>query len=695
MTLYVLRAITVALCTAGCDRQQASATSVPASAEGLHADSIKVTLERPARDLVTRARNFDRANQLDSARVMYLEAAARVPEIADWLYLRAAGVTPDSAARRELYRKITTEVAHDRVPMSEALARERTGDIAGAIEAYDRAGARISAFRLRLARANDTGARESVRSGLLALIRSNPGTDPAREAVAMVDDNFKPRTPPEELTIARTAAQIGMTGRAAIGFNAASRAGLLTSRDRFSYGQMLARLNRDSDAAAQYARVTSPASLAASAQYQRARAQIAMRDVPAARATLRAITTKYPNDLSSAAALLLLADLATDEGRDDDARTALRDVLRRFPSSSQAPVAVFRAALIAFIQGDHRTAASEFDALATQYPRSSDATGARYWAARAHDVLGDTARSRAGWRAIMADEPSSYYAVLSANRLATTITLGDASRDTIPQAPELERGLRRAELLGDLGMDVEQRHEYNRLFRDAAKSPERMVATAHAFSGTPQASRSVALGWRVINEHGRSPLRYRLVHPILERERITAAAMANGLDPALVAALIKQESNFNPRAASPVGARGIMQIMPSLGARMAQSRRMADWNPEMLYDPAISIDFGTRHLAELLRTYPNLEHGLAAYNAGKTPVARWRAKAGASDPEIFTERVPFVETRDYVRAIVRNRAFYRALYPCERGGEARALLRLPAASSSCAARICPSARSRA
>lgn len=662
MNLCSFSALALSLCTTGCDGQ-ASATSVPQTRGALHADSVKVSLEQPARDLIVRARSFDRSNQLDSARIVYLQAADRVPEIADWLYLRAAGVTPDSNARKDLYDKIETDVARARVPMSEALARERTGDMVGAIAAYDRAGAPISAFRLRLARAGDDVARDGVRAGLLALIRSNAGSDDSREAIGMLDRAFTKRTPAEELAIARTAARIGTTGRAAIGYKEAGKAGLLTNGDRFSYGQMLARLNRDEDAAAQYARITAPASLAASAQYQRARAQIAMRNLAGARATLRSITVQHPNDPSAAAALLLLADLATDESRDGDARTALRDVVRRFPNSSQAPIAIFRGALISFIQGDFRTAASELDALVARYPRSNDATAARYWSGRAHHALGDTARSRAGWRSLMADEPSSYYTILASARLGTPLALGDATRDTVPEVKELELGLRRIALLDDLGMDVEQRHEYNRLFRDAADSPGRMVATAHAFSGTPEASRAVALGWRVLNEHGRSPLRYRLVHPILQHERIAAEAKENNLDPALVAALIKQESNFNPRATSPVGARGMMQIMPPLGARMARSRGMTGWTPDMLYDPAVSIDFGTQHLAELLRSYPHLEHGLAAYNAGASPVARWRTKAGAADPEVFTERIPFVETRDYVRAIVRNRAFYRALYP--------------------------------
>ena len=59
----------------------------------------------------------------------------------------------------------------------------------------------------------------------------------------------------------------------------------------------------------------------------------------------------------------------------------------------------------------------------------------------------------------------------------------------------------------------------------------------------------------------------------------------------------------------------------------------------------------------------NLDLSLAAYNAGESRVEKWSTKVGANDPEVFTERIPFVETRDYVRTILRNRAYYQALYP--------------------------------
>jgi len=216
--------------------------------------------------------------------------------------------------------------------------------------------------------------------------------------------------------------------------------------------------------------------------------------------------------------------------------------------------------------------------------------------------------------------------------------------------------------LKDVGMDVEAGFENDRLFRDANAKPARMVATAHALAGSDQASRSIALGRRAIDEIGHSPENFRLYFPVLERETLISSSKENGLDPVLVAALIRQESNFNPLATSPVGARGLMQLMPDVGKAVAASKGIGPWDPDLLYQPAVNIKLGTAHLSGLAHRYPEVVKVLAAYNAGESRVEKWSSKTGAADPEVFTERIPFVETRDYVRTIVRNRAYYQALY---------------------------------
>jgi soluble lytic murein transglycosylase len=655
--------LVAALCAIGCDQSSAAAgqpgdtTAVEAAA-----DSVESELDPEARDLVLRAREYDRANLNDSARTGYLAAADHLPSIADWLLLRAAGLAADSAERSQLYERVRTPVARDRIAITEALARERTGDIPGAIRAFETARAPISAFRLRVARASDTAARAAVRREMLAYMTTHQGSELARDAQALFDESFTPRAPREELVLARTAAAAGRASRAVSGFAVALRNGLLNAQDRFTYGSMLARLNRHREAIAQYGAIRQPSALAAAAQYQLARMQIAAGQVGDARSTLRTLTREWPEDTSAASALLLLADLATDEGRDLDARAALRDAARRFPGARHAPAALFRAGMISYIQRDYRAAVSEFREAADRYPRSGDAIAARYWSGRALLDAGERAAAESSWRRVIAGEPGSYYTVLATRRLRLPLQVGDSGAVTVSRQPELERGIGRAALLETLGMTVEARHEYDRLFRDATESGERMLATGEAFSGTEHASRAIALGTRLLSEVGRNPRTYRVVYPVVERERIGAESRASGLDPALVASLIRQESAFNPRATSPVGARGLMQIMPRVGEQLAARKGVTAFSPDTLYDPAVNVALGTLHLRNLVAQYPNVERALAAYNAGASRVRRWAAKAGAGDPEVFTERIPFVETRGYVRAIVRNRAFYQALY---------------------------------
>jgi soluble lytic murein transglycosylase len=155
---------------------------------------------------------------------------------------------------------------------------------------------------------------------------------------------------------------------------------------------------------------------------------------------------------------------------------------------------------------------------------------------------------------------------------------------------------------------------------------------------------------------------YRLAYPLGFDSLLVADARHRGLDPALVAALIRQESRFDPAAVSPAGAVGLMQVMPGVGRSIGRSLGYPLWDDALLREPDVSLELGTSHLASLLRRYDHLEHALAAYNAGHTRVRRWLTKGGTDDVEVFVERIPFVETRDYVRIVMRTRALYAALH---------------------------------
>jgi soluble lytic murein transglycosylase len=211
-------------------------------------------------------------------------------------------------------------------------------------------------------------------------------------------------------------------------------------------------------------------------------------------------------------------------------------------------------------------------------------------------------------------------------------------------------------------MDAEARFELDALEEAASSSPERIASTANAFVRASQPSRAIRLAQKLVESGQRDARAYRLLYPALDRDEIARNAKANDLDPALVAGLIRQESSFNPRAVSVANARGLMQVLPAVGEEVARGLRFPVWYPALLLDADANLQLGTAHLAAYTKQYGPLPRVLAAYNAGGSRVTRWSNRAGMDDPELFTERVPFVETRDYVRIVQRNRDMYRALY---------------------------------
>ncbi len=612
-----------------------------------------------------------------------------LPAIADWLLLRAAGVTSDSASRARDYASISIPAARGRIPWTEAQARERMGDPAGAARLYDSLGAPVDAFRndaTALALAADSASRRALCGRIVAYTVAHSGTAGARGAIEVLDHACSPLPLSSELVVARSAAATGPLPRALAAFDRLATepdAPTLAPEESEAYGMVLSRSHRDADAARVFGTLTQPGGgiavpLAHAAQYQRARALVAQGDKAQGTRLLRALVRTAPRDTAAADALMLLADLATDDRDDAAARRDFLQVTRRFPSSPLAPRAQFRAALIAFIDGGgaggrssaggSAGAAREWDLLGKTYPRAPDATAALYWSGRAWARAGRSGRAAERWRSVLASDPLSYYATLSARRLHLTDSLLAHARDTTSGTVPvyMVAALQRAALLDSLGMAVEAHFEIDRVVRQAGDTPDAILAAGDALVRAGEAARAVGLGWRLVglaNGAVRDPRVLRLIYPLAFADTLTLDARARGLDPALVAAVIREESAFNPHAVSGVGARGLMQVMPSIGRQLAEARRLGPWDPSLLDDPGINLSLGVAHLATFQsQEGGSLERTLAAYNAGPSRVRLWATKRGADDPEVFVERIPFTDTRDYVRAIVHGRNVYAALY---------------------------------
>jgi soluble lytic murein transglycosylase len=153
-----------------------------------------------------------------------------------------------------------------------------------------------------------------------------------------------------------------------------------------------------------------------------------------------------------------------------------------------------------------------------------------------------------------------------------------------------------------------------------------------------------------------------VIFPLTYWTSIRRHSIARGLDPYIIAALIAQESTFDPKARSSANAWGLMQIVPSTGRRLARALKLGRFSTSMLTNPETNIRMGTLHFSQLVRQYGGAHYALASYNAGESRVVRWKAERPGLDDDEFIDDIPFPETQNYVKRILGTAEDYRRLY---------------------------------
>lgn len=155
--------------------------------------------------------------------------------------------------------------------------------------------------------------------------------------------------------------------------------------------------------------------------------------------------------------------------------------------------------------------------------------------------------------------------------------------------------------------------------------------------------------------------------PLDHEDIIRQQASQKDIDPALIAAVIYEESKFRDQT-SHAGARGLMQITPSTAEFIARDSGGTRFTQADLATPQVNISYGAYYLRYLLRRYEGNETlAVAAYNAGETNVSRWVERAGGQGEFDVKDDVPFPETRKYVEGVLHHRGQYREHYGDELG----------------------------
>ncbi len=372
----------------------------------------------------------------------------------------------------------------------------------------------------------------------------------------------------------------------------------------------------------------------------------------------------------------------------DRAIDYFRELQQRFPNGGHASYAHWKAAWLSFRQGRTDEARQEFEQQIALYPDSTEVPNALYWRARLAEEEGDPAMARAFYRKLSDRFHNYYYAEFGRQRLKGLQGAGGAPTEDAPHYALLDRisPLSTAEKITATDPpDDNLRVERARLLSNgglADAAVHELQAAASQVDGTwapPEMARVYQDGGRYdrgIEIMKRTTPNYFAVDlPDLPRPYWEALfpkaywsdlrkySALNGLDPYLVASLIRQESEFNALALSRANAVGLMQLLPKTGKTVAKQVKLKKFSAPQLYTPAVNLELGTRYFKEMVDKYNGqFEYALAAYNAGSDRVGDWLEQGHYRDAQEFVESIPFTETREYVQAILRNANVYRQLY---------------------------------
>lgn len=345
-------------------------------------------------------------------------------------------------------------------------------------------------------------------------------------------------------------------------------------------------------------------------------------------------------------------------------------------SGDALPEAHWIAGLAAWRSKQFDRASRHFDGMAASGPRSPwQAAAADYWAARAHTRQGRAAEALSHLAAA-ARYPHTFYGLLARRALGGIDQVEwQAPELTGAQLVALARkpaGARAIALLQTGQRDLAEL-ELQRVHPQGDPLVEQALVSLADRAGLP--TLALRLGNAVAGPDGSAYAAALYPLPYWKpRDGFT-------LDPALVFAVMRQESRFDARLVSSAGATGLMQILPST-AQHVQERNAdltsADADRAALVDPARNMELGQRYLSELLAMPDvggNLFLATAAYNAGPGTLSRWRREmSDITDPLLFMESLPFAETRDYVEKVMANYWIY-----CLRMGQESASLAAVAA----------------
>ncbi len=426
------------------------------------------------------------------------------------------------------------------------------------------------------------------------------------------------------------------------------------------------------------------------ALYYGARASASARRDAEALARFDKVEKLFPKHRLADDARFRSALLVRDQGDEARALAMLASIRDAYPDGDMGDEGLFRVALDKLEKHDLDGARTWLDRVLAVTPEdartntvaSASERRAGYFRARVAELAGETGDAKARYQALVAGAPLDYYMLLAYARLRamddalarSTIEAAVAHEPTGPlvtrDRPEFASpGFDRFVALLEVG-------EFDAARREASvaglvtESVDREVLWAVAWlydrAGAPDLGHSFARGrlaeYRAHWPAGRWKLAWEVAFPRAWDAVVTRESESTRIPAPLTWAIMREESAFNPEAKSVANAIGLMQLM-SATARLVAKDVQIPFDEPSLHRPDVSIALGARLLSSLRVAFPtHPAFAIAAYNGGSAAVRRWLGEHGSDDFDVFVERIPFDETRNYVKRVLASEAAYAYLY---------------------------------
>ena len=342
----------------------------------------------------------------------------------------------------------------------------------------------------------------------------------------------------------------------------------------------------------------------------------------------------------------LIMDLASIERRNDHnfagAITDLQAAAEKYPWVEED--ATWETAWLYYLQRDYKDAANGFSGLASQYEEPEYL----YWAAKSLEGLGGIKNTSAamGLYRKLVHEDEGYYSVLASIKTGIPIKEETLPDEAIQQLKNSRAYMRfrvltlaglKDEALSDLAYSARNSMNRNTLVWIADQLKEmgafrNAIAVAMRLPGVMQ-PRNV-------------------MYPHAFWGRVEKDCSLAGLDPYLVLSVMREESHFDPKVCSPVGAIGLMQLMPKTAKKYSGPLRIVIKNRNSIYSIDVNVEVGTFYLKKLYNDFKAIPPTLAAYNAGESIVRKWLAQGNYASFDEFVEDIPYDETKNYIKRII-------------------------------------------